>query len=69
MANHSPKHHTIKMNTIIGLGASIDRNPIEVIEVSQIEAIEPPIGANPYCSLIWLVLTLVNHSLNQMRMS
>ena len=50
MANHTPKHHTIKKNTIIGLGASIDCNPIQVIEVSQIEAIEPPIGVNPHCS-------------------
>ena len=50
MANHTPKHHMIKKNTIIGLGASIDCNPIEVIEVSQIEAIEPPIGVNPHCS-------------------
>ena len=37
MANHTPQYHTIKKNTIVGVGSLIKPNSIEVIEICQIE--------------------------------
>ena len=37
MANHTPQYHTIRKNTIVGVGSLIKPNSIEVIEICQIE--------------------------------
>ena len=36
MANQTPQYHTIKKNTIAGVGSLIKSNSIEVIEICQI---------------------------------
>ena len=36
MANHTPTYHTIKKNTIIGIGSSVKQNNIDIIKTCQV---------------------------------
>ena len=50
MANHTPTYHTIKKNTIIGIGSSVKQNNINVIETCQVTPDDPLIAPVTYCS-------------------
>ena len=50
MANHTPTYHTIKKNTIIGIGSSVKQNNINIIETCQVTPDGPPIAPANYCS-------------------
>ena len=50
MANHTPTYHTIKKNTIIGIGSSVKQNNINIIKTCQVTPDGPPIALVTYCS-------------------
>ena len=50
MANHTLTYHTIKKNTIIGIGSSVKHNNIDIIKTCQVTPDSLPIAPVNYCS-------------------